>query len=604
MLEPHGRTLLFDILKPPEDHRLDTAIATTFTLDLLALLTAPVAFSLFDVDDHRELLDQNSLTLLESLRRYADKLTVFCQVGHISLPKVQFPQLEFLENSIIQCRAPKDGAFFHPKIWLLRFVAPEDRVTYRFVCLTRNLTFDRCWDTVLTLEGPVRGAVRAVNRPLADFVGALPGMATSPVDDKVRTRAESMGDEVRRVDFVPPDGFESYEFHTFGMSPVSPFPFDHRPGPMLVISPFISDAGVERLVRGRQRCLLVSRPESLEDPGCQEHGAFEKLYVLARETEQETDEATEQATSDLTRGLHAKCYVIDDGAKAHIFTGSANATAGAFGSNVEFMVELVGPRARFGINALFRREDGRTCLGDLLEEFKPEPKARDTEEEGRTAAIETTRSLLANRQFTSLVSEAGDDFSLQLTWIGTFTWPDKSIRVQCWPVSVGRGKALSIGPDHSLVKFERLSFEALTAFIAFEIAIEGSQRPEVFVLNVPLRGAPSDRRERLLRSFIKDRQRLIRFLMFLLADDSELADAFGAKVGRNGQLVGPGEAAQSNGALLETLLRSLHQAPQRLDAVAKLVADVKTQSDASQLLPPGFDQIWAPIWAARQGRQP
>src|SRR3954469_23705717 len=137
MLEPHGRSLLFDILKPPEDHTLDVAIATTYTLDLLALLTAPVAFSLFDVDDHNELLNQDSLTLLESLRRYADKLTVFCHAGQIGLPKAQFPQLEFLEQSIVQC-VPRSGAgAFHPKIWLLRFTGPDGRVTYRLVCLTR-----------------------------------------------------------------------------------------------------------------------------------------------------------------------------------------------------------------------------------------------------------------------------------------------------------------------------------------------------------------------------------------------------------------------------------------------------------------------------------
>ena len=148
MLEPHGRTLLFDILKPPEGHTLDQAIATTYTLDLLALLTAPVAFSLFDVDDHRDLLNQESLTLLESLRRYADKLTVFCHAGMISLPKAKFPQFEFLEGSVIQCLPPRAGAAFHPKVWVLRFVnTSRPGITYRMACLSRNLTFDRCWDT-------------------------------------------------------------------------------------------------------------------------------------------------------------------------------------------------------------------------------------------------------------------------------------------------------------------------------------------------------------------------------------------------------------------------------------------------------------------------
>jgi hypothetical protein len=602
MLEPHGRTLLFDILKPPEQHTLDAAIATTFTLDLLALLTAPVAFSLFDVDDHRELLDQNSLTLVESLRRYADKITVFCQAGYISLPKVQFPQLEFLERSIVECHAKVEGAIFHPKIWLLRFLAPEERVTYRLVCLTRNLTFDRCWDTVLTLEGPLRGAARAANRPLADFIRALPAFAAAPIEDPIRGRVALMSEEVRRVDFQNPEGFEDYAFHPFGIDGSGGFPLESRPGRMLAISPFISDGGIRRLANGRENCILVSRPESLEQPGCQ-FGAFEKLYVLARESGQEPDDASEDATIDLTRGLHAKCFVVELGSKAHVFTGSTNATEGAFNANVEFLVELVGPKNRFGIDALFRRDEkGAICLGDLLEEFRPEPKQPDDEELGVRAAIERTRHALAGIRFTAVVSGAEDEFSLELRPSERPKWADADVKVECWPVSVGKGKALSLAPDQEAVRFERLSFEAITAFIAFEVTGGEPARSEVFVLTARLQGAPADRRERLLRSFIKDRQRLIRFLLFLLADDSELADALGP-VDRHQRGLNETDPVQPNGALLETLLRSLHRSPERLDAVARLIEDVRSQPDSADLLPPAFGDIWEPIWAIRRARK-
>lgn len=599
MLEPHGRTLLFDILKPPEDHRLDAAVGTTFTLDLLALLTAPVAFSLFDVDDHRELLDQSSLTLLESLRRYADKITVFCQAGYIGLPKIQFPQLEFLEKSIVQCRPRVHGAYFHSKIWLLRFVAPEDRVTYRFACLTRNLTFDRCWDTALTLEGSLGGATKRVNRPLAEFIRALPRQSVIPVDDAVVERTERLADEVGRVNFQPPEPFESFEFHPLGSDGDRGFPFDNRPGRMLVISPFVSDGGLQRLLKGRENSLLVSRSESLEQPDCRFDG-FKTLYVLRREADQE-EEGSDQSPTELTRGLHAKCYVVDAGWKAHVFTGSANATDRGFGSNVEFMVELVGPKSKVGIDALFSREEGRTCLGDLVEEFKPEPKPLDEAEEGHRAAIERTRHTLAGLEITASVKGEGDEFSVELRARHPIASLDEGIHVHCWPVTVGRGKALQFEAGQDAVTFERLSFEALTSFIAFEVTIRGSERSEVFVLNVRLLGAPADRRERLLRSFIRDRQRLMRFLFFLLADDSELADALGAKADRSDAGTAPAEAAQSNGALLETLLRTLHRSPERLDAVARLVEDVRTQPDASNLLPAGFDDIWAPVWAMRRG---
>jgi hypothetical protein len=143
-----------------------------------------------------------------------------------------------------------------------------------------------------------------------------------------------------------------------------------------------------------------------------------------------------------------------------------------------------------------------------------------------------------------------------------------------------------------------LSFEAITAFVAFEVTVE--QLSETFVLNLPLTGAPSDRRERLLHSFIKDRKRLLRFLFFLLAEDAELADTMGSAMPG----AGPGEAGdatRSNGGFLESLLRTLHRSPARLDAIARLVADVRKQPDAEKLLPENFDDVWEPIWAVRGG---
>jgi hypothetical protein len=120
------------------------------------------------------------------------------------------------------------------------------------------------------------------------------------------------------------------------------------------------------------------------------------------------------------------------------------------------------------------------------------------------------------------------------------------------------------------------------------------------VLNLPLTGAPPDRRERLLHAFLKDRKRLLRFLFFLLAEDAELADAMGSPLPGIGA-PGTGEASLSNGALLEALLRTLYRSPARLDAVARLVADLRKQPEGSGLLPPNFDEVWEPIWAVREG---
>ena len=599
MLEPHGRALLFDILKPPADHVLDVAIATTYTLDLLALLTAPVAFSLFDVDNHEKLLDQDSLTLLESLRRYADKMTVFCHAGQIGLPKARFPQFEFLEHCIVECLPQLRAAAFHPKIWVLRFAGPDSRITYRLACLSRNLTFDRCWDTVLTLEGPLLDRQRAIgaNHPLGDFIAALPNRAERALAESVKSRVAMIEAEVRRVQFEVPDGFEDYAFHPIGIDSRR-LPFETREGRMLVVSPFISDGGLQRIAKGRTGSRLVSRPESLEQPNCR-LGGFEKYYVMSSET---ADEPADEANSndlDLTRGLHAKCYVIDSGRHAHVFTGSANATEAAFSGNVEFLVELVAPKSKCGIDALFERHDERSCLGDLLEEFVPQPKLQDEDAEAFRATVERLRQLLVAARFSSSVASKEDGFTLTVRpSAGLGVWA-QNVHILCWPVTCGRGYGMPLSADSADVSFERLSLEALTAFIAFEVTVGEPARTDAFVLKVPLSGAPEDRRERLLRSFIKDRQRLMRFLLFLLADDAELADAMNEKRSRvNGQKNGDVDSSVSG--LMESLLRTLHKSPERLDAVARLVADVRRDPEGAALLPPDFDRIWPPIWAARE----
>ena len=83
MLDPKSRALLLESLRPPEGGKLDLAVGTTFSLDLLALLTAPLAFTWFswEDDDGRPSSDPNAL--LEAICRHADHIHIFCQAGQI-----------------------------------------------------------------------------------------------------------------------------------------------------------------------------------------------------------------------------------------------------------------------------------------------------------------------------------------------------------------------------------------------------------------------------------------------------------------------------------------------------------------------------------------
>ena len=125
MLGTRERSLLLDSLRPPAGYRLQRAVGTSFTLDLMALLTAPLAFTFFDAQDEDGAPLADPVALLEALRRHAEKVTLFCQAGAIEVPKPDQTLLAYLEGSVIEVQPRHEGGIFHPKLWVLNFESEE-----------------------------------------------------------------------------------------------------------------------------------------------------------------------------------------------------------------------------------------------------------------------------------------------------------------------------------------------------------------------------------------------------------------------------------------------------------------------------------------------
>ena len=259
MLEPEQRRLFLETLRPPDGYRFDRAVGTTFTLDLMALLAVPLAFTFRDAEDRDGHLASEPLSLLESARRHASRITVFCHGGHTAVPRPGQTALAFLEQSVIAAfprRQDGLGAVFHPKVWVLRYEARSDGpVRYRLVCQSRNLTFDASWDASLVLDGElndrrVRGY--SVNRPLADFIHELPALASVPVSSEQMASIDMFADELRRVRFDTPEGLDLSRFLAFGLRRRNPpFP-DLERRPLLVISPFLDGEFLRSAVKTRR----------------------------------------------------------------------------------------------------------------------------------------------------------------------------------------------------------------------------------------------------------------------------------------------------------------------------------------------------------------
>lgn len=118
MLAPDDRTLLLDALRPPEGYAFDQGVGTTFTLNLITMLVAPLSLALHDVASASEALSDPVL-LLDGIRRYAKQLKLFCQAGYIAVPRHVNPLYRYLyrylEEMVVEVKAP-NGGLFHPKV--------------------------------------------------------------------------------------------------------------------------------------------------------------------------------------------------------------------------------------------------------------------------------------------------------------------------------------------------------------------------------------------------------------------------------------------------------------------------------------------------------
>ena len=321
-LTPESRVMLTEALRPPVGYRIDVAVGTSYSLDLTALLLAPLAFALFDHSAADELEDDDSgldpIRLLEAVRRYAEHTTVFCQAGGIAVPTTYRSILAFVEDSVLEVMPPAGRSLFHPKIWALRFEDHEGHQRHRLVILSRNLTFDRSWDTALVLDESERGTIDAA--PAADFLRRLPELCITGRGPSIARRAEidDLARSLATARLEPPPPFTEGRLISIGLNDDPVWPFPDSGTRVLAISPFLTAKAVSAIsgLGATGERTLVSRAESFDLLGSTALNGW-STNVLQRQAESAVDEdpgttpapASEQA--GVHEGLHAKTFVVD-----------------------------------------------------------------------------------------------------------------------------------------------------------------------------------------------------------------------------------------------------------------------------------------------------
>jgi len=591
MLEPQSRAALTEQLRPPTGFELSHAVGTTFTLDLATALAVPLSFA-----SHRLSAQDDTLGVLDAIRRAADRVDVFAQAGEISMG-TRSDLVAFLEPMVHPVVLRR--GLFHPKVWFLEYRAGE-RTTYRFLCASRNLTADRSWDVIVRLDGEPAGAgekgeVAAVNRPLVKLLRRLPSLGVHELHPERRARIDELAERWRSVVWEQPDPMRSVAFHVFGV-PGASAPDLHGKR-ALIVSPFLSDDGVRMLRSGvRTETHVLSRAESFDRllPGSLD--AKLSTYVLDEAATYSPNDTDDYGgfvpPGDRLAGLHAKAFIVDRQDGAHVFLGSANATDAGWQSNVEVMVEFVGPIPKVGVEATL------DALGELKEDYATtggrEPDAEEEAERKLEAFVRT----LAGARFTARVLPA-DPYALRV-------WADDSVTSalasRADDVSVrwhlltrpDLGSSIVSASESEGVLLQGIPLANITPFVVL-VARDTAGKERRTIVLARLLDDVASRRDAIIARQLTDRSAFVRLLTLLL----DLSGAWTLTTSSSGAggFFGTADASGTGAGLFEALVRAVGEGHHGL-ADARRIIDYLREHDEDAVLPDGFDELWSHVWSA------
>jgi hypothetical protein len=620
ILSPDDRTLWLDALRPPEGYTFDRGVGTTFTLNLSTLLVAPLSLALHDVASTEEALS-DPIMLLDGIRRHAKRIMLFCQSGYIAIPKQANHLYRFLEDMVVEVKAP-NGGLFHPKVWLLRYTSDHGPDIVRFLCASRNMDFSRSWDVLLRLDGEVqdRQLGYSQNSPLTEFFSTLPDFATRKIPAALKKKIRKLSEDARKVDFqVPSPFFEDYlEFIPLGHRTHRPLRLKDTHWRSMVVSPFLSESILQDVTSSGEEHILFSEAESLRMIEADTLNRFEKIFIfndvaMCPPEDGKNEEVGEgtvsvEQISDPSR-LHAKLFILENGWDAYWLIGSANATYPAWdGRNVEFMVGLTGRKSRVGIDCFIGEEGDKFSLRALLVPYRiDEQIVEDAEGKALEEALDQIRTaLLVADLHIEITEDKKEGYNVQLkpTRKRRIT-NTRDAKILTWPITLQESRAVNILEDEKLniVAFDNVSLLGLTTFIAFHVEISkgGRTRSIRFVLHLPVEGMPGHRDDVLLSAILSDQAQFLRYLRYLLAQELGWIPTLEQESSHESPSTWEWKQVEvEDVALLEDIARAFSRSPEKIDQVSDLVARLRSTEQGRSVLPEGFEHLWEELQQARK----
>ncbi len=545
MINPKKERLIYsDILTPPYGYELEKAITTTYSLDVAALVSCmiPLAFSA-DVSNK---LFKNKVSTFTALRNLSKKMIVFCDPGQIKeLKGLNKDFAILLENMIIPVNLPKDknGDYpaFHPKMWLLQFVDEEGNHKYRFITLSRNISYDRCYDVTIAMDSSDNHQKTRRTKPIIEFLEYLEKQINIKEYSRLNIQknlVEQLRNELidEKICFSLAD--YRYEDDDFDIYPL--FDEAHRKAlkndlfrtkksdekekydDMFVMSPFLTESILNEIkgcIKKDRKIKLITRQTALNDLD----SGLNKFYdsyvlndaiVLGTEFSQDdTDEVLEdEDKTDELHDIHAKMYLAQQQKQSDLYLGSVNATASAFNRNIELMVR-VGTKKKY-LNVVDFFNEMNPEDNQIFEKVEIQPKKND--ENLKEKEIELLVKILTHIPAYAVVKKENDNYLIEIRFESLPKIPVNT-NVSISPFAINDAQSIS-----SMITYKDLSLSSISEF--YKLRVEYTEADEILcierIIKIPTQNIPYEERDSaIVNGLIKDKDTFAEYVTLLLSRD-------------------------------------------------------------------------------------
>jgi hypothetical protein len=584
-----------ELLRPPDDYRLERAVATTYSADLTTLLSIPIALVYAQTLEGD--VSGTRFQLLEAIKHFSRQVTVYHQKGQLHVPAKLNWLHAYLEDALVPILPADAFAAFHPKVWVIRYAPAEETpdlpIRYRVIVLSRNLTFDRSWDVAACLEGEAGASPVPANGPLVDFVNWLHGHRAIPEIDRFAY-------DLARVAFATPPPFDSHAFHPIGIA-------NHEVNPVarqkaakaLVMSPFLHESAVKELIANTESPPVVfsERPE-LERLPVDLLMKFPAHHLSDLIVDGERMDTSDEGGVDVQQQhLHAKLFIFESQAETAWFLGSANSTKAARDKNIEFMLETRGTASSIRIRPRLKELTG-AGEGPFVPFEAVSGGKDDAEERRKQLEIRRFEHALLSAKIQGHVEtgENGKNYDLHLTLHLEDVPKAPSLRATVQPLSAKQGFA-----PHRLVEgttdrcvFRNIAEVELSRFVHFRIEAAGGELQHEFLCRIEVDGLPPDRLDNILKKIIDSRDKFFDYLRFLLADEINKEDLLANGTDGSRQTSADADAAGDwnfHLPIYEQLLVTASRSPGKLADVDEVIRHL-VAGDEESVIPETFLSFW------------